>query len=242
MDNTIRVLCVNYYDEWRMLKWPTLLCCRPIVGDLAMQDSSNRVVAKISSIRHVQERQLGTCGEAQPKFNLRITIIKRRNSQVKKAFITVGMQYGDEGKGSTVETLCHHKDADLVVALIGAGPQCGHNITTSDGRHHTFSQWGCGTFQEIPTFLGKNVIINPFNMLNEAKHLYQMGIKNAYSLISVDPDCLVATDYHILANRIRESCRDNKHGSVVVKELVRLVRMLLNIQKMQYIFEDIYQL
>ena len=71
MDNTIRVLCVNYYDEWRMLKWPTLLCCRPIVGDL-IQDSSNRVVAKISSIRHVQERQLGTCGEAQPSLILEL--------------------------------------------------------------------------------------------------------------------------------------------------------------------------
>lgn len=131
---------------------------------------------------------------------------------MKRAFITVGMQYGDEGKGSTVETLCHEYNADLVVRYSGAC-QAGHNVVLEDSRHHTFSQWGCGTFKEIPTFLGKNVIINPFNMLNEAAHLFQMGVKNPYTLLTVDPDCLVATPYHVLANRIRENCRNNKHGS-----------------------------
>ena len=43
---------------------------------------------------------------------------------MKRAIITVGLGFGDEGKGATVDYLTRHYDADLVVRYCG-GSQAG---------------------------------------------------------------------------------------------------------------------
>ncbi len=60
---------------------------------------------------------------------------------MKRAIITVGLGFGDEGKGATVDYLTRQLEADLVVRYCG-GSQAGHNVQLPDGRRHTFSQFG----------------------------------------------------------------------------------------------------
>ncbi len=130
-----------------------------------------------------------------------------------KAIITVGLGFGDEGKGATVDFLTRELGADLVVRYSG-GAQAGHNVQLPDGRRHTFSQFGAGTLAGARTYLGPRMIISPSNLPPEAQHLRSLGVNDPWDRIAAHPDCLVATGYHVLMNRLRETSRgDAKHGS-----------------------------
>src|SRR5690349_7946013 len=96
---------------------------------------------------------------------------------MKRAVITVGLGFGDEGKGAAVDYLTRHFEADLVVRYCG-GCQAGHNVQLPDGRRHTFSQFGAGTLAGARTYLGPNVVIDPPAMLREAEHLSELGVSN----------------------------------------------------------------
>jgi adenylosuccinate synthase len=136
---------------------------------------------------------------------------------MKRGIITVGLSFGDEGKGATVDYLTRQYDADLVVRYCG-GSQAGHNVQLSDGRRHTFSQFGAGTLAEISdpprTYLGPNVVIDPPALLREAEHLSELGVKNPNSLLTIHPSCLVTTIWHRTLNQLRELSRNqDRHGS-----------------------------
>ena len=130
-----------------------------------------------------------------------------------KAIITVGLGFGDEGKGAAVDHLTRETAADLVVRYSG-GAQAGHNVVLADGRRHAFAQFGAGTFAGARTWLGPRMIISPATMVPEADHLRSLGVANPFALLSVHPDCLVSTAYHVAMNRLRELARgDGRHGS-----------------------------
>src|ERR1700692_2550841 len=126
---------------------------------------------------------------------------------MKRAIITVGLGFGDEGKGATVDYLTREQGADLVVRYCG-GSQAGHNVQLPDGRRHTFSQFGAGTLVETSnrprTYLGPNVVIAPPALLREAQHLSELGVDNPTSLLTVHPRCLVTTIWHRTLNQLRE--------------------------------------
>lgn len=125
--------------------------------------------------------------------------------------IIVDLGFGDAGKGTMVDYLT---DADSVVVRYNGGPQCAHNVVTPDGRHHTFSQFGSGTFNGARTHLSRFMLVNPISMLNEAHHLREIGVGDALSRTTVDPRATIVTRFHVAANRIKEIARGNqRHGS-----------------------------
>ena len=66
-----------------------------------------------------------------------------------------------------VDYLVRSHAADLVVRFNG-GPQAGHNVVLPDGRHHTFAQFGSGSFVPgVRTLLSRLMLIEPYAMLNE---------------------------------------------------------------------------
>lgn len=130
-----------------------------------------------------------------------------------KAIVTVGLGFGDEGKGATVDFLAKSIAADLVVRYCG-GPQAGHNVQLPDGRRHTFSQFGAGTLAGARTWLGPRMVISPATLQPEADHLRTLGVADPFSMLTAHPGCLVSTFYHVCMNRLRESARgDARHGS-----------------------------
>lgn len=130
-----------------------------------------------------------------------------------RAFIVCGLAYGDEGKGTITDYLCRREKANLVVRFNG-GAQAGHNVVTNDGKHHTFSQFGSGTFAGVPTFLSRYMVVNPIFMLSEATALKKKGISNPFSMMNISQNALVTTPFHVSMNRIREIARGkNRHGS-----------------------------
>src|SRR6478672_9818770 len=130
-----------------------------------------------------------------------------------RAIVTVGLGFGDEGKGAAVDFLCRRLDADLVVRYCG-GSQAGHNVQLPDGRRHTFAQFGAGTLAGARTFLAPRMIINPTALGKEAAHLEELGVADPYRMLTVHPGCLVSTWFHQALNQLRELSRgDGRHGS-----------------------------
>lgn len=127
--------------------------------------------------------------------------------------ITVDLGYGDGGKGSVIDTLARNKPTDLVVRYSG-GPQAAHNVLTPDGRHHTFAQFGSGTFVEgVKTYIGSDMIVNPYTMLIEAEALGQAGIHDALPRMYIDAQAPLITEFNVLTNQMRETLRTHKHGT-----------------------------
>src|SRR5215475_2292594 len=115
---------------------------------------------------------------------------------MRRAIITVGLGFGDEGKGATVDYLTRKYNADLVVRYCG-GSQAGHNVQLPDGRRHTFSQFGAGTLAgRVRTHLGPNVVIDPPALLRETQHLADLGVERPTALVTIHPRCLVTTLWH----------------------------------------------
>ena len=135
-----------------------------------------------------------------------------------KAIIILGMQFGDEAKGSCVDYLCDLHKASLVVKFCG-GHQCCHNVVLEGGRHHAFAQFGSGTFLGVPTYLGPAFICEPLALKKEAEVLEKtiddkiLYGKSLLEYITVDNQSLVTTPFHKALNQIQELSRQKKHGS-----------------------------
>ena len=136
---------------------------------------------------------------------------------MKTAYLVAGLAYGDEGKGATVDYLCRQYAVNLVVRYNG-GAQAAHNVVDSlnPSKHHTFAQFGSGTLAGANTYISKHVLIEPRFMLNEAKHLEELGVKQPFSKLLIHENALVITPFQIAANRIIEDFRKKnkiEHGS-----------------------------
>ena len=130
--------------------------------------------------------------------------------------IACGLGYGDEGKGGLVDWFCSpaHPDPARTVVRFNGGSQCGHNVVTEDGRHHTFAQFGSGTFRGARTHLSRFMMADPLTLLAEARHLEEVGVRNPVRLLTIDMDALLITPFHVAANRARERARGGgRHGS-----------------------------
>lgn len=123
--------------------------------------------------------------------------------------IVVDLGFGDAGKGATVDWLCATRPVAAVVRFNG-GAQAAHNVV-AEGRHHTFSQFGSGTFSGVPTVLSEHVLVEPIALASEARVLEAIGIDDPLSLISVHERALLTTPIHVAANRARDEAR--RHGS-----------------------------
>ena len=128
-----------------------------------------------------------------------------------RAFIVTGLGFGDCGKGTVTEALTRRFGARLVVRFNG-GAQAGHNVVLPDGRHHTFAQFGAGTFVEgVRTHLAAHVVVHPTALAVEADYLARVSVPDAWARLTVDPRCLVTTPFHQAAGRLRE--RSLGHGT-----------------------------
>ncbi|PRY23455.1 adenylosuccinate synthetase [Pseudosporangium ferrugineum] len=120
----------------------------------------------------------------------------------------VDLGYGDAGKGTIVDALCGTGPVRAVLRFNG-GAQAAHNVVVPGGRHHTFAQFGSGTFHGVPTHLTRFVVVDPLALAAEAA-----ALGNPFHLLTVDGDALLATPWHRAANRVRERRRGGgRHGS-----------------------------
>ncbi len=130
------------------------------------------------------------------------------------AYIVLDLGFGDSGKGHLTDFLVRHTGATIVVRYNG-GAQAGHNVVTPEGVHHTFAQFGAGSFVPgVRTFLSRHVVIHPTALLVEARVLEEKGVPNVFGRIRISERALVTTPFHQAVGRIRELARGAaRHGS-----------------------------
>ena len=130
------------------------------------------------------------------------------------AHVVVDLGYGDAGKGSIVDALTRKTGAKLIVRHNGGG-QAAHNVVLPDGTHHTFAQFGSGSFVPgVKTYLSRHFLWNPITMEAEAKVLVSKGLADIRQRVFVDARALVVTPWHRAMNRLREFAREGgRHGS-----------------------------
>jgi adenylosuccinate synthase len=131
--------------------------------------------------------------------------------QARQAIIIVDLGFGDAGKGLLTDYLVRRCAAHTVVRFNG-GAQAGHNVVTSDRRHHTFSQIGSGAF--VPgtrTFLTRDFVVHPTAMLVEGKHLESAGVHAPLASIAISERARVVTPFQQAMGRLRELARGT-HG------------------------------
>jgi adenylosuccinate synthase len=148
---------------------------------------------------------------------------------IREAHVVVDLGCGDQGKGSVTDFLVRARRAHSVVRFNG-GAQAGHNVVTDDGRHHTFAQFGAGSFVAgVETWLTEHVAVQPWAMVVEAGHLARVGVTDAFARTRIAAEAPVITAFHRAANRLRERARgEGRHGScgMGVGETVRDARTL----------------
>ena len=130
------------------------------------------------------------------------------------AYVVVDLGYGDAGKGTIVDALTRKKDVKLIVRFNGGG-QAAHNVVLPDGIHHTFAQFGSGSFVPgVKTYLSSFFRWNPISMMAEAEVLASKGVPDILSRVYVDEQALIVTPWHRAFNRLQEHARGNdRHGS-----------------------------
>lgn len=128
---------------------------------------------------------------------------------MKKRFIVIGTQFGDEGKGSTVNYLCSQVDKPLVVRFSG-GHQVGHTVH-HNGYRHVFSNFGAGSLRDVPTYWSEYCTVNPLGLLKEHRVLAEANIKPQ---ICFNANTMVTTPFDIIKNRTTKF--NLEHGSVGV--------------------------
>lgn len=126
--------------------------------------------------------------------------------------IVVGLLFGDEGKGTITSFLSKH-DTNAVVKFSG-GPQTAHNVVTPDGRHHTFAQFGAGSFHGVRTILSRFVLVDPLSLVTEGDTLIPKVGWDVFKPLLISENALMVTPIHAAINRKREIARGAAaHGS-----------------------------
>lgn len=131
---------------------------------------------------------------------------------MKRAYLVIGANYGDEGKGLITDYLSRKFAGNCLVTRFNGGAQAGHTVVDcKTSKRHVFSHFGAGTLAGAPTYLSEYFIVNPLLYVKELKELSDKGIDPK---MSISENALVSTPLDMLINQALERKRgDRKHGS-----------------------------
>ena len=96
----------------------------------------------------------------------------------RQTIIVAGLGYGDESKGATVDYLAAALPDVVAVVRWSGGAQAAHNVRHGH-RHHTFSQFGSGTFCDVRTILRAPMLVNPILLVAEAGQTRRTAARQA---------------------------------------------------------------
>ena len=119
--------------------------------------------------------------------------------------IVVDLGFGDAGKGLCVDWLASQQPASSLVLRFSGGHQVGHTVVYRD-KHHTFSNFGAGSFRGVPTYYSEHCTVFPPAMSMEAQHLSPLTLTTYFH-----PRVKVCTPWDIAFNHALE--KQNQHGS-----------------------------
>ncbi len=123
-------------------------------------------------------------------------------SEPRLADIVLGIQWGDEGKGRVVDSLCADYD---VVARFGGGDNAGHTLVVGE-RKLALRIVPSGVLQERPQlFIGGGTVVSLDGLVAEIDMLASIGID--VSRIKISDRAHIVFPYHAAIDRANEGAR-----------------------------------
>jgi adenylosuccinate synthase len=118
------------------------------------------------------------------------------------AFVVIGGQWGDEGKGRTVDLYAQEAS---IVARYSAGDNAGHTIINHLGKFVLHLVPAGIFYPDKLCLIGNGVMVNPQVLIDEIRQLESRGVstRNLY----VSDRAQVLMPYHVLLDELEEASR-----------------------------------
>jgi adenylosuccinate synthase len=118
------------------------------------------------------------------------------------AFVVIGGQWGDEGKGRMVDLLA--QDASIV-ARYSAGDNAGHTIVNNRGKFALHLVPAGIFYPDKLCLIGNGVVVNPQVLLDEISQLESRGVSTKQLYVSDRAQVLMS--YHLIQDELEERAR-----------------------------------
>lgn len=128
-----------------------------------------------------------------------------------KAKVVLGLLFGDEGKGVTVQNLVREaqsKGESVAVVRFSGGPQAAHAVI-SDDKKHICSTYGAGVLLGVETYLTGDVYFDPYCANQERLALEKIGI--SCPVLRVSNRVREITPWDVFSDRDNSAVRS--HGT-----------------------------
>lgn len=120
------------------------------------------------------------------------------------AFIVLGAQWGDEGKGKMTDYLA--EDADVVVRFQG-GNNAGHTVVVGDAEYKLHLIPSGILYDDKLNVIGNGVIVDPKALFEEINYLKGLGIKITPDKLKISDRAHLIMPYHRVLDGLKESAR-----------------------------------
>ncbi|WP_286906075.1 adenylosuccinate synthase [Clostridium sp. UBA1652] len=120
------------------------------------------------------------------------------------AFVVLGAQWGDEGKGKMTDYLA--EEADVVVRFQG-GNNAGHTVEVED-RQYKLRLIPSGILHDDKlNVIGNGVVVDPIALFEEIDYLEREGVKVTPKKLIISDRAHVIMPYHKVLDKLKEKSR-----------------------------------
>lgn len=120
------------------------------------------------------------------------------------AFIVLGAQWGDEGKGKMTDYLA--EDADVVVRFQG-GNNAGHTVEVGDKQYKLHLIPSGILYDDKVNVIGNGVVVDPQALFEEIEYLEGEGVTVSPKKLIISDRAQVIMPYHKVLDKLKEKAR-----------------------------------
>ncbi|MBD7913113.1 adenylosuccinate synthase [Clostridium cibarium] len=120
------------------------------------------------------------------------------------AFIVLGAQWGDEGKGKMTDYLA--EEADVVVRFQG-GNNAGHTVEVGDKQYKLHLIPSGILYDDKLNVIGNGVVVDPKALFEEIGYLEKEGVKVTPEKLIISDRAHLIMPYHKILDKLKEEAR-----------------------------------
>src|SRR3712207_5484861 len=120
------------------------------------------------------------------------------------AFVVLGAQWGDEGKGKMTDYLA--ETADVVVRFQG-GNNAGHTVVVGEEEYKLHLIPSGILYEDKINILGNGVVIDPKALFEEMDYLEGLGVKVTPEKLKISDRAQLIMPYHRILDGLKEKAR-----------------------------------
>ena len=120
------------------------------------------------------------------------------------AFIVLGAQWGDEGKGKMTDYLA--EEANVVVRFQG-GNNAGHTVVVDDKEYKLHLIPSGILYEDKLNVIGNGVVVDPKALFEEIDYLEGVGVKVTPEKLIISDRAHLIMPYHKVLDRLKEKAR-----------------------------------